>query len=138
MNKLGGLFKKLKSIKHIEIILAILLGLIILLVYFSATNSTSSVQNETKSTSNLINYTTEIESKLENLLESIDGAGNVTVMVMCEKDIELDTTTVPSITSVVVVSSGAKVFSVKLDIIKAVQVLLNLQLGSIEVITGSE
>jgi len=134
----SGLFKKLKSIKHIEIILAVLFGLIVLLVYFSTTNALTSSTNSTNSSlSGVSAYTSEIEQKLENLLCKINGAGNVEVMVMCEDNIKLETDTVPKLVSVVVVASGADDVFVKLNIIRAVQALINLDTANIEVLSGS-
>lgn len=134
----SGLFKKLKSIKHIEIILAVLFGLIVLLVYFSSTNAlTSSTNSTTSSLSGVSAYTAEIEQKLENLLCKIDGAGSVEVMVMCEDNIKLETDTVPKLIAVVIVSSGADNVFVKLNIIRAVQALMNLDTANIEVLSGS-
>ena len=132
------MFKKLKSIKHIEIILAVLFGLIILLVYFSSTgaSSTSKTHIATSSSSQVSQYTNEIERKLEALLAEISGAGDVKVMVMCESNTELKSEVVPDIVSVVVVASGANDTWVKLDIIKAVQALLTINPANIEVLVG--
>lgn len=137
MNKVfSGLFKKLRSIKHIEIILAVLFGLIILLVYFSTTSSVSSSKNNIRASSEVLVYINEVEQKLENLLAKIDGVGKVKVMIMCDSNIELDPDIVPEITSVVVVASGATDTWVKLDIIKAVQALLTVKSANIEVLPG--
>ena len=138
MNKVfSGLFKKLKSIKHIEIILAVLFGLIILLVYFSSTSTSVSTSKATISSSSQVSqYTNEVERKLESLLSEISGAGNVKVMVMCESNTELKSEVVPDIVSVVVVASGADDTWVKLDIIKAVQALLTVNPANIEVLVG--
>lgn len=133
MNKsFSNLFKKLKSIKHIEVILALLIGVIILLVYFSSTSSNSySSNNKTQISS----YTTEIEYKLSNILSQIDGAGNVSVMVMTQNNGEAENEDV-NITSVIVVASGADDVNVKLNIIKAVQTLLKINSADIEVLEG--
>lgn len=83
-----NLFKKLKSIKHIEIILAILFGLIILLVYFSsAFSAPSNTKTRANENATIVSaYITEIEDKLANILSKIDGAGNVSVMIMVEEN----------------------------------------------------
>ena len=137
MNKVfSSMFKKLKSIKHIEVILAVLLGLIVLLVYFSSTSSGSGVKTVVStSNSQVSQYTAEVESRLEALLEDISGAGDVSVMVMCKPNTELKSEVVPTISSVVVVASGATSAAVKLDIIKAVEALLSLDPGNIEVLS---
>ena len=84
MSKFSGIFKKLKSIKHIEIILAVLLGLIVLLVYFSSTSSLQS--NKTTVTTSTNIYLQEVENKLENLISEINGAGRVSVRLMSESE----------------------------------------------------
>lgn len=131
MSKFSGIFKKLKSIKHIEIILAILLGLIVLLVYFSSTSSLQS--NKTTVTTSTNIYLQEVENKLENLISEINGAGRVSVMLMSESEENSS----PQITSAVVVASGASDVFVKLEIIKAVEALLGIKASSIEVLAGS-
>ena len=134
MSKFSSLWKKLKSIKNIEIILAVLLGLVVLLVYFSSMGANKgAVNNITYSNS----YVQEIEQKLENLISSIDGAGQVEVMIMCEGDDEITKTEYPKVVSAVVVSSGADSTKVKLDIIRAVEALLGLKTANIEVLKGS-
>lgn len=134
MSRFSSLWKKLKSIKNIEIILAVLLGLVVLLVYFSSVGANKgAVSNITYSNS----YVQEIEQKLENLISSIDGAGQVEVMIMCEGDDEITKTEYPKVVSAVVVSSGADSTKVKLDIIRAVEALLGLKTANIEVLKGS-
>ena len=82
-------------------------------------------------------YVQEIEQKLENLISSIEGAGQVDVMIMCESDDEINKTEYPKVVSAVVVSSGADSTKVKLDIIRAVEALLGLKTANIEVLKGS-
>ena len=138
-NFLSNLFKKLKSIKHIEIILAVLFGLIILMVYFSSTSSSSTnsqTNYEDESLSAVSAYTQEVEQKLTNLLSKIDGVGAVDVMIMIDEKTNLETEALPTITSAVVVAEGARNVWVKLEIVKAVEALLNLNTSNIEVLVG--
>lgn len=134
-----GMFKKLKSIKHIEIILAILFGLIILLVYFSSTFSANNSNKDYKTENSTVvsAYISEVENKLENILSKINGAGNVAVMLMVEQDTQIDSAVLPKISSVIVVAQGANDVWVKLQIIKAVEALLRLSTGNIEVLVGN-
>lgn len=139
MSKFQNLFKKLKSIKHIEIILAVLFGLIILLVYFSTMGSVKTARNGSSAiaSTKVTSYIAEIEDKLENILSQISGAGEVEVMVMVEDSLEMNSEQIPKIISVVVVSDGASNVNVKLDIIKAIQTLLSLKPSNIEVLQRS-
>ena len=73
-------FQKLKGIKHIEIIIAVILISALLLIYFSNFTSKTSSSTTTNSTS-LANYYGELEGKLEKILKEIQGVGNVKVMI---------------------------------------------------------
>ena len=137
-NFFANLFKKLKSIKNIEIILAVLFALIILLIYFSSSTSNSFTNNksENNNLSAISIYTTEVEEKLTNILSKINGAGNVDVMIMTDNNIDEKEDSIPNIKSVIVVAEGAKNVWVKLEIVKAVEALLNLSTSNIEVLVG--
>lgn len=134
MSKFSSFWKKLKSIKNIEIILAVLIGLVVLLVFFSSSGAQTGVVNNTQSASST--YVSEIEYKLENLISRIEGAGVVEVMIMCEEEETLENP-YPKVVSAVVVSSGADSTKVKLDIIRAVEALLGVKTANIEVLKGS-
>lgn len=171
--------KKLKSIKHIEIIIVVIFILILLLICFSGNGvfgflKISKTSSETQTSTTYINtteYVSSIETKLENLLSGIKGAGNVKVMVSIDSSVELKFATdevittsgqktetetkiilvevngknepiiisekLPSVTGVVVVSSGASNTKVKLDIINAIQILLNIDSSQIQVFIGN-
>lgn len=168
-----GLFKKLKSIKHIEVIIAVVLGAIILLVYFSTFSNKSSENTAYESTSTT-EYASMLESKLSKVLSQINGAGTVSVMITLASGPEYiyatnneeerntntsgnSTTTVttttsepivisndivvvkeimPAVSGVIVVASGAGSTNVKLEILKAIQALLDVPQANIEVLVG--
>ena len=82
------LFKKLKNVKHIEIIICIIFIGLLLLIYFYGFSGTftkttqTSVEeygelNFTSSTA----YAKEMESKLCGVIQNIKGVGNVKVMI---------------------------------------------------------
>ena len=124
-------FKKLKSIKHIEILIAVLFGVILLTLYLTTINN---VDKNSSSTSS--GYSFQVESRLESVLSEIDGVGNVSVMVMLEEGAELNSEIVPKVNSVIVVAGGAKDYKVKLEILKACEALLNLPAENIEILIG--
>lgn len=171
----GKFFQKLKGIKHIELIVAVVLGAIILLIYISSLQSNNTTkQTSTQSITSISEYSAFLENKLANVLENIEGAGNVTTMITFESGTEYiyatneetktntntssDSTTstttstsspyvknnqgllvkevLPKISGVVVVASGAKDTKVKLEIIKAVQAVLEVPIANIEVLVG--
>ncbi len=166
-------FQKLKSIKHFEIIIAVILGAVALLIYFSTFKSSSSSKTSYEATSTT-EYATMIESKLANVIKQINGVGNVSVMVTLESgpqyiyattdeekvnknegsgttttstttshepiivanDIVVVKEIMPTIGGIVVVASGADNTKVKLDIIKAIQALIDVPQSKIEVLNG--
>lgn len=86
---LGGLFKKLKTIKNIEyIIAAVFLG-VILLIFFSG-GVFGEKSGETV-TFTLDEYGRALENKMENILSRISGAGQVKVMITFESGSEIIT-----------------------------------------------
>lgn len=114
-------FEKIKNIKHFEIIIAVIFGIIIFLIYLSSTNST---QNNTQSTQ------TEFETRLSSILDDIEGAGKVSVFVNTnENDV---------VTGIIVVASGASQIKVKLDMLKAIQTVLSVPTANIEIIVGNK
>ena len=175
-------FKKLKSIKHFELVLALTLGAIIIAIYFSSFGSTSSGTSPNKSSTqieytNASQYAQELEQKLSKLISKIDGVGDANVVVVLSSSSELiiakkTTETIeketgsngiitenntkeespiiitqnganeplilleimPKIAGIVVVAQGADDVGVKLNILKAVQALLNVPNANIEII----
>lgn len=166
----GKFFQKLKGIKHIEIVIALVLGAIILLIYISSLSNGTSKQTSTQSITSISSYSNFLENKLSNVLSQIEGAGNVSTMITFESGTEYiyatneetktntntsqssttttQTTTkqpnedllvkevLPKISGVLVVASGAKDTKVKLEIVKAVQAVLEVPISKIEVLIG--
>ncbi len=77
------LWQKIKSIKHLQIYIAIALGIIIVLIYFSTFGS---AQKTTGNAENGIisSYVSELEYRLGNVLSDLKGAGNISVMITLE------------------------------------------------------
>lgn len=113
------LFQKLKNIKHIEIIIAVIFAVIILLIYMSSL--------ETK-TSN--SQATNLETRLERILSDIEGAGEVSVLI--------NTSNKESIDGVIIVASGAENIGVRLNILKAVETVLKIPTAQIEILVGNK
>lgn len=83
-------FQKLKKVKHIEIILVVLLACFIFLIWFADWGKDkSTVTTSISSTSSTSKYAEELESKLENALGKISGAGEVKVMITFDGVTEL-------------------------------------------------
>lgn len=166
------LLSKVKKIKNIEIILAVVISCIALLIYFIPSKSDDS--------GSTVKYTTESSADLQakelaDVLAHIKGAGNVRVMITYESGTELvpayqqdiaesknenkeqstysktqsnKIITVyqqggsgalilkekkPEIKGVIVIAEGAADLSVKLNLYKAVQTVLQISSNKVDV-----
>ena len=59
-------------------------------------------------------------------------------MVMLEEGEELNSEVVPKVSSVIVVAEGAKDYKVKIELLKAVEAILNLPTSNIEILVGNK
>ena len=115
------LFQKLKNIKHIEIIVAVIFAVIIMLIYMSSLDDNKSSKNS---------QGTNLEVRLESILSDIDGAGNVSVLINSSSDETID--------GVIVVASGAENIGVRLNILRAVETVLKIPTAQIEILVGNK
>lgn len=89
-NKIIKIFNK----KTLKIIMIVFLLLIFVLLYINLSNKTfrtdsDNVENTSSNYLNTLEYSKEIERKLEALISQIDGAGKVSVMVSLDGSPEL-------------------------------------------------
>ena len=166
MGKLKDIWSKLKSIKHIEIYLALIVGLVVCVIYFSAFTNKSDTQEKvsTGNYTNGVEYVDYLENKLCNVLSNIEGVGDVSAIISIEIDfsdeyatdketsqegetsVTTETTILvngepvivnkiyPTIKGVVIVASGCEDFAVKMDILNAVQTLLEISAEDITIL----
>lgn len=166
MGKLKDIWSKLKSIKHIEIYLALIVGLVVCVIYFSTFTNKNDTQEEvsTGNYTNGVEYVDYLENKLCNVLSNIEGVGNVSAIITIENDfsyeyaidketsqegetsVTTETTILvngepvivnkiyPTIKGVVIVASGSEDFAVKMDILNAVQTLLEISAEDITIL----
>ena len=171
MNKIKDIWDKIKKIKHIQIILPVLIGLLICVTYFSFLNPSKSdkdTENSTQESTSTMEYVDMLENKLSNVLSKISGVGSCNIVITLESgfayDYATDTqtkTTVsggnettittetvilvsnepvvekeiyPTIKGVVVVASGAEDFSVKMNILSAVETVLEIDRNNISIL----
>jgi len=178
--------EKLKSIrfklgKKSQILLAGILALIMLIIFFngmkSSSQSTTGSENkqiEAETTTGSASYEKELEERLDRIISSIKGVGEVEVFVMTETSVETiyagneeqkssgegnnATTTqsveivfekngsistpivsleiYPEITGVLIVAEGVNDEKLRLLVINAVSVALNIENSKIEVLSG--
>lgn len=80
--------EKIKQIKHWEIYAAVTVVVVMLGIYLSSMrgnhNSTKQTDPVTAVTQNDSSYASQLETKLQNVLSCIAGAGHVVVMVMTD------------------------------------------------------
>ena len=119
--KLKSIAEKLKTVRHIELILLAAAICIAILVYLGVSN---------KDGTEIPVYTPQSQSqseeaRLEGLLESITGVSDCTVMVTYGED--------GGVEGVVVSAEGAGDMNVKLKIIDVICTLMNVDGGKIKV-----
>ena len=160
MTFLKKTFAKLKSVKNIEIYVAVVLAAVVVLIIFVggfSQKTTNSVSDDT--------YISQMEHKICSVVENIEGCGKATVAISYSSNeehvyaYETETTTSngvtkqtssivtvkgeplvtktlpPKILGVVVVAEGADNPVVRLKIIEVVVTLLNVQQKDVQVFT---
>ncbi len=123
-DKIKG-FQKIKNIKHIEIVIAVIFAVIIILIFLSSSGNKFSFLSSNES-----QQATQLEQRLSSILSDIEGAGTVSVFVNFDSE--------EKITGVIVVSSGAENVKVKLDILRAVQTVITEPTTNIEILVGNK
>lgn len=80
-------FKNIFNFKHAKTILVAVLAVVVVIIFassFMPTKTRKTSNNSTNTNSYAMEYCKLIENKLENVLSSVKGAGNVKVMVMVD------------------------------------------------------
>lgn len=139
--------EKLKNIKHIEIYITAIFAIILILIFFSSTGSKKSTTSYSKSNASsqttITSYIDNMETKLENILSQVQGASNVSVMVTMDmsnttiNENVIETNTFPNIKGIVIVAKGVENTMVKMNILKAVQAVIDISSGRIEILSSN-
>ena len=172
---LGGIFKKIKKVKHLDIVIAVaVVGLALLFIVSSFTSTGESATVAVKEVDYL-----ELEDRVCDVLSEIKGAGRVKVMINFSDTGEIVTATTnnsstdktvdtsssgdrttesktdsvspviiqrdgedtplivkeiaPEVLGVVVVAEGADNVGVRINLLQAVQTLLNVKADKVEI-----
>ncbi len=170
---MGKVWERLKKIKHIEIYLTVGFAIIIIAIYLSTlgggkkTESQDSTENQ-QNFSSSVEYVDYLENKLESVLASVRGAGQVNVVITLDSGFEyvyaskeetktsadggkvttsqlimvdgkpvLEKEIYPTIKGIVVTSSGAENVSVKMNLLTALQTVVNVPNQNITILTGN-
>ena len=139
--------EKLKNIKHIEIYITIIFAAILILIFFSSTSSNKTPNNKainnTPQETTITSYVNNMEDKLEHILSQVNGASNVSVMItldMTNATINnniIQTSAFPTIKGIVVVAKGVENTQVKMNVLKAVQAVVDISSGRIEILSSN-
>lgn len=158
-----NLWKKVKSVKNPEIYLAVALGIFVIAVVFARTTNSKSTASQNTLEQN--SYIAQIENKLTNIIQKIDGCGKTSVAISYqtydEKEYAYENQTstsgntvkqtstivtvkgeplvlktlTPNILGVVVVAEGADNPFVRAQIKQVVVTLLDVELCDVQVFT---
>ena len=123
MNKVQKFFAKLKSIKNIEIYVALILALIVILIVFVGGGE----QNVSKTVSD-DTYIGKMEHKICSVIQNIDGCGKAEVAISYDEADE-------RVIGVVVVAEGATDPIVRFKIVDVVVTLLSVDQSNVAVFT---
>ena len=139
--------EKLKNIKHIEIYITIIFAIILILIFTSSMGNKKTSSSYTKSTiteeTTITNYVNNMEQKLEQILSKVQGASNVSVMITLDldnasiKDNVIQTDEFPNIKGVIIVANGVNNTQVKMNVLKAVQAVIDISSGRIEILSSN-
>ncbi|MBR2498281.1 MAG: hypothetical protein IKB67_01015 [Clostridia bacterium] len=162
-SKIINLFNKIKLNKKFQVIIVIVISLII--VFGLITSNKEVDKTNEVAVDEISSYVTNLERRLTNTLKTVDGAGNVSVVITVESGMEtvlaMTTTTkqtvggtetvetplivngktvivkevYPKIVGVLIVAQGAKNIAVLNKIQQATTSLLNINLNQIEILT---
>lgn len=160
LNKIP-LISKIKSSKKAQLIIVVLLLIVALYILFASSSKEPTVNNSDE----LSLYVKDLESRLEDVLSQVSGAGQVKVVINVEsgketvlametkieesagkkvteeKPLVVNGKTIvlkeltPKITGVIIVAEGAQNISVLTKISQATQSLLNIKSNQIEILS---
>ena len=122
MNAIKKFFSKLKSIKNIEIYIALILAVVVVLLVFAgsgAKNASKTVADDT--------YLDQMEHKICSVIQKIDGCGKAEVAISYDGD--------DGVIGVVVVAEGANDPIIRFKIVEVVVTLLDVDTTNVSVFT---
>lgn len=122
--KSNGIVAKLKGIKNIQIIVAILIIAVALIIYSNVIGKTKT----SSGASSVSDVMTEEETRLSSVLSQIEGAGEVSAMI---------TKSGEEVLGVIVIASGAKDITVRLRLVDATATALGVDKNIVSVYSKS-
>ena len=160
--KIQNIKQSLKKVK-LEYLIAIIAMVAVLLIFINSSGATKPVSNT--AVTEVEKYVRMLENKLCNHLSQIDGAGKVSVIISVKKGVETEIATevittngvsgekseqspilvsgkpivlneiYPEICGVVIIAKGASNIKVKMSLLSATKVFLDVTSDKIEILT---
>ena len=122
--KSNGIVAKLRGVKNIQIIVAILIIAVALIIYSNVIGKTKSSSSVSANSSVM----TEEETRLASVLSEIEGAGQVSALI---------TKSGEEVVGVIVIASGAKDITVRLRLVDATATALGVNKNIVSVYSKS-
>ncbi len=135
---------KLKNIKHIEVYVAVIFIVILLLIYMSNFSSKGISKSDSTTTNELTvsAYVDNLENNLQEILSNIGGVSNVKVMITLNMadstvtDSKINLDSFPPIKGVLITAKGVSDTATKLKILQAVEAVIDITNGNIEILSS--
>ncbi len=143
--KIPKWLEKLKNIKHIEIYIALIFGIILLLIFMSNFNKGTSTSTNSTNTKELTvsEYIEDLETNLEEILMNVSGVSNVKVMITLNMtqaevvDSKINLSKFPDIKGVLVTANGVENTTTKMRVLHAIQAVIEITNGNIEILSSN-
>ena len=123
MNGIKKFFQKIKSIKNIEIYVALILALVVIIFVFAGGGTKNASKTEEDDT-----YIGQMEHKICSVIQKIAGCGKAEVVISYSGDEE-------NVVGVVVVAEGANDPIIRFKIVEVVVTLLDVDSSNVQVFT---
>lgn len=139
------LLERLKGIKHIEIIVVAIFAIVMILIYLSTFSSGSDNKIDTGKNydNSLTAYIENMEDDLEKIISQIKGVSNASVFITLDLsnaqvvDNVVKYSAFPPIKGVIVVAKGVNDLSVKMNVLKAIEAVIQITNGNIEILVSN-
>ena len=137
MGKVSELISKIKSIKHINLILGAALVAVVMTVYFCTVSCSDKESENTSVNIDGSDYCTVMQVRLEKSLSEMSGVGNASVVINWDKTVTptfgSSSSENPKATGAIIVCDGGSNPKTQIDVIFAVSTLLDLPIDKIMV-----
>lgn len=134
--------EKLKKIKHIEVYIAIIFIVVLLLIYMSNFNNSSGTSSNSSTEMTVTAYIENLETRLQEILSNIGGVSDVKVLITLDMNTaSVDNSNIildkfPEIKGVLITAKGVENTAIKLKVLEAVEAVIDITNGNIEILSS--